>query len=130
MKAKRAPTTVMTQERFNEPTNLWLGTTAFDDLKQVSDANPQFAKYLWGTAHLVHYVSEGKHLDGLVYLPDGFDRHKKYPMLVYFYERFSDSLNRLLHTGTGNVAVLSALREQRLRDPLSRYRVHDRPSGA
>ena len=93
LKAKRAPTTAMTQERFNEPTNLWLGTTAFDDLKQVSDANPQFAKYLWGTAHLVHYVSEGKHLDGLVYLPDGFDRHKKYPMLVYFYERFSDSLN-------------------------------------
>jgi dienelactone hydrolase len=93
LKAQRAQTIVMTQERFNEPTNLWLGTTAFDDLKIASDANPQFVNYRWGTAHLIHYVAEGKHLDGIVYLPDGFDRHKKYPMLVYFYERLSDGLN-------------------------------------
>jgi dipeptidyl aminopeptidase/acylaminoacyl peptidase len=92
LKAKRAQTYVLSEERFDEPPNLWLGS-AFDALTRVSDANPQFSKYRWGTAHLIHYVAEGKHLDGILYLPDGFDRRKKHPMLVYFYERFSDDLN-------------------------------------
>jgi len=99
--AKHAQIVVMTQERFNEPPNLWLGTTAFDNLTRASDANPQFANYRWGTAHLIHYVAEGKHLDGILYLPDLFDRHKKHPMLVYFYERFSDDLNRFYPPAPG-----------------------------
>ena len=101
LKAQHAPAVVMTQERFNEPPNLWLGTTAFDDLKIASNANPQFANYRWGIPHLIHYVAEGKHLDGILYLPDGFDRHKMHPMLVYFYERFSDDLNRFYTPGPG-----------------------------
>ena len=28
-------------------------------------------------------------------LPENFDRHKKYPMLVYLYERFSDYLHSM-----------------------------------
>ena len=31
-------------------------------------------------------------LKGILLLPENFDRKKKYPMLVYFYERFADTL--------------------------------------
>ena len=40
--------------------------------------------------------ADGKPLDGLLFKPEGFDPKKKYPMIVYYYERMSDLLNRYL----------------------------------
>jgi dienelactone hydrolase len=106
MASKNGATAGMIEESFNQPPNIFLGTS-FANLKQVSDANPQFAKILWGTSQLVHYTSaSGKALDGILYLPENFDRHRKYPMLVYFYERFSDTLHRFLPPAPGTTPCL------------------------
>ena len=59
------------------------------------------AKYRWGIEHLFHYVANGKPLDGIVYLPDGFNPKQKYPMLIYIYERFSDDLHGFHSPGPG-----------------------------
>ena len=44
-----------------------------------------------GRARLWH-STDGVPLQGILYKPDGFDETQQYPMMVYFYERFSDGL--------------------------------------
>lgn len=60
----------------------------------VSNANPQQAEYAWPTVERVMWTSlTGEPLEGMLFKPTDFDRTKKYPLLVYFYERMSDELH-------------------------------------
>ncbi len=62
---------------------------------RISDANPQQAEYNWGTIERVRWISvSGDTLEGLLVRPDDFDPNKQYPMVVNFYEKLSDGLNR------------------------------------
>ncbi len=61
---------------------------------KLSQLNPQQKEYNWGTAHLYQWKAfNGKAASGILYKPEGFDATKKYPMLIYFYERHSNDLN-------------------------------------
>jgi len=61
--------------------------------RRLSDANPQQADYLWGTAELFKWNAyDGTPLEGLLYKPENFDESKKYPVMIYFYERRSENL--------------------------------------
>lgn len=60
---------------------------------QLSHINPKQSQYLWGSAELFKWKAyTGKETEGIVYKPENFDAKKKYPMLVYFYERNNSSL--------------------------------------
>ncbi|MFN9922121.1 MAG: alpha/beta hydrolase family protein [Acidobacteriota bacterium] len=62
--------------------------------QKVTDANPQLASHLWGTAELMPFrSSDGISLQAALYKPEGFDPNKKYPVLVYLYERLSQTVN-------------------------------------
>ncbi len=62
--------------------------------KQISVTNPQQSQYNWATAELVAWKSyDGVPLEGLLYKPENYDSTKKYPLLVYFYEMYSDELH-------------------------------------
>jgi dipeptidyl aminopeptidase/acylaminoacyl peptidase len=102
LKARDAGRIVMTEQRIDEVQNLWSAPELGAPLVKISDANPQKAKYVWATAQLVNYKSTwGAPLQGILMLPENFDRTKKYPMLVWFYERFSDDLHRMPFTTPG-----------------------------
>jgi len=95
IKAENADTLMLTRESFEEFPNLWAAGMDFSDMRQVSDANPQQADYLWGDSQLVNWTSaRGEPLQGILYTPEDFDPDKQYPMMVYFYERNSDNLHR------------------------------------
>ena len=47
--------------------------------------------------------ADGVPLQGLLYKPEGFDPAKKYPMIVYFYERLSDGLHNYVAPSGRNV---------------------------
>jgi dipeptidyl aminopeptidase/acylaminoacyl peptidase len=60
---------------------------------RLSATNPQQSQYLWGTTELVNWKAyDGQEATGIIYKPDNFDPKKKYPMIVYFYERLSQGL--------------------------------------
>lgn len=60
---------------------------------QLSHLNPQQSQYLWGTAELFKWKAyTGKPTEGILYKPENFDSTKKYPMIVYFYERNNNTL--------------------------------------
>ena len=106
VKAKDADTLVMTRQTFRRYPDLWATTTAFESLRRLSWANPQQREYLWGTSELVHYeTTEGVPLDGILYKPDNFDPTRKYPMMVYFYERNSDNLHRYVTPSAGSSSI-------------------------
>jgi dipeptidyl aminopeptidase/acylaminoacyl peptidase len=94
VKASDADRILFTQETFVEFGDLWTADLRFRGRKRVSDANPQQADYRWGTADLVEWLSaDGIPLQGVLMKPEDFDPSRKYPMVVYFYERWSDDLH-------------------------------------
>jgi dipeptidyl aminopeptidase/acylaminoacyl peptidase len=106
LKADDADVVLFTRESFREFPDLWVADLSFDDMRRVSEANPQMAEYGWGTAELVHWrSSDGEPLDGILYKPDGFDPSKQYPMMVYFYETMSDNLYGFQQPGPGGSSV-------------------------
>ncbi|WP_027419741.1 alpha/beta hydrolase family protein [Crocinitomix catalasitica] len=66
----------------------------FKEIKTITSTNPQQKNYNWGTVEPVKWTSyKGLELDGLLYRPEDFDSTKKYPMIVYFYEKYSDNIH-------------------------------------
>jgi dienelactone hydrolase len=80
---------------FTEYPELYYSDLDFKDIKKVSITNPHQKEYNWGTSELVEWESFNKDsLQGILVKPENFDPNKKYPMVVYFYEKRSDLLHR------------------------------------
>ncbi len=95
VQARNADTLLFTGQTFTEYPDLLVSDTNFSNIKKVSDANPQMAQLLWGSAELVRYRNaDGVPLKALLYKPANFDPGKKYPMIVYIYERLSQGLHQ------------------------------------
>jgi dipeptidyl aminopeptidase/acylaminoacyl peptidase len=94
LKTQNANTLLFTRESFREFPDVWTTDFNFASPKKLSNANPQMSRYFWGTVELVSWTSlDNVPLQGLLYKPENFDPRKKYPMLVYFYEKESDNLH-------------------------------------
>jgi dipeptidyl aminopeptidase/acylaminoacyl peptidase len=91
--AKNADRIIFTQQTFNEFPNYWAADKRFAGAKQVTDAYPSvFRDFAWGSRKLIDFKnSKGQRLQATLTLPAGYEPGKKYPMLVYFYERMSDT---------------------------------------
>ncbi len=115
-KAKNDARIIFTKESFSESPDLYVeeirafnsedirkysieGSQIYyiDSLMQpvrLSHINPQQSQYLWGSAELFKWKAyTGKITEGILYKPENFDSTKKYPMIVYFYERNNTTLN-------------------------------------
>jgi len=93
VKAAHADEYMLTKSTFVDFPNLWVGPS-LTNLTKISDANPQQKEYNWGSVELVHWTSsDGIPLKGMLFKPENFDPKKKYPMITYFYEINSNTLN-------------------------------------
>lgn len=73
---------------------LVLDNNDWSNSQKISDANPQQKDYLWGSVEMYQWTDfNGETVDGLLYKPEGFNPNKKYPMIVYFYEKYSDHIH-------------------------------------
>ena len=105
-KAEDSDAVLLTRSTFRRAPDLWYSNLDMKSISRISKINPQQSEYSWGTAELVHWDSvDGSALDGILYKPDDFDPTKKYPMLVYFYERNSDNLHRYYAPAAGRSIV-------------------------
>ncbi|MFM8271382.1 MAG: prolyl oligopeptidase family serine peptidase [Gemmata sp.] len=95
IKAKDADVYILTTQTFSQYPDHYVADTNFGNLKRVTDINPKVRDYNWGTAELVKYTStDGAPLQGVLVKPENFDPTKKYPMVVYIYERLSENLHQ------------------------------------
>ncbi len=103
LKARKADVVVVSESTFNEYPNLNVTDLSFKSLKKVTDANPQQSQLLWGTSEMIRFKNtDGVALEGVLYKPENFDPHKKYPMIVYIYERLSQGLNNFVDPRPGH----------------------------
>lgn len=103
-KAKKAEKLLFTQENYQTFPDLWTvdyGTkgksknAAPSPAQRISTANPQQTEYQWGRIESVEWISlDGQTIRGMLVKPEDFDPSKQYPMIVNFYEKLSDDLNR------------------------------------
>lgn len=92
-KAEKAEQYLFTRGNFQEPMDLYHAGADLSRPERLTAINPQQKDYNWGTAELYHWTAyDGTQLDGILYKPEDFDPAKKYPVMIYFYERNSETL--------------------------------------
>jgi dipeptidyl aminopeptidase/acylaminoacyl peptidase len=97
VKAKNADVLMLTASTFELFPDLLVTDPDFKKLTRVSDAGGQKSRFLWGTAELFAYRNvDGVPLHGILYKPENFDPKKKYPLLVYIYEKLSQNLHQFV----------------------------------
>ncbi len=92
VKAKNAERYLYDKGNYIQSPNVYTSTDLKTEVK-LSATNLQQQQYNWGTAELVKWTTpKGFKSEGILYKPENFDGQKKYPMIVYFYEKLSDGL--------------------------------------
>lgn len=94
VKAKKSDRIIFTRYSYTEFPDLWMDNLNFSNKIKISNANPQQSKYLWGSVELFKWKdSTGVDQKGLIYKPENFDPNKQYPMIAYFYEKYTDRIH-------------------------------------
>lgn len=103
VKARDAEQYMVTRSDYREFPDIWTGNS-LTTMTKISNVMPTQDEYLRGSVELYSWISaDGDSLAGLLYLPDNFDRNKKYPMVVYFYETHSDGLHGYVRPAGRNI---------------------------
>lgn len=103
-KARDAETVVFTRQRFDQYPDLWLAPslTKLPQATRITEANPQQKDFVWGKSELISYTTaDGQKLQAVLTVPENFDPNKKYPLMVYIYERMADQLHTYVRPGAG-----------------------------
>ena len=111
-KAKDSEIFLLTASRFDLFPDIHVTDAGFKQFKKISDGDAQRAPFVWGKSELIEYKnSDGVPLQGILIKPENFNPNKKYPMIVYLYERLSDNLHNFQNPGPGtsvNFSVYSS----------------------
>lgn len=95
MRSKNLERFAMRKMTFNDYPELLTYTGEFENVEQISTTNPQQSEYKWGTSEIIDWEAyDGTKLEGILYKPEDYDASKSYPLMVYFYELYSDRLHQ------------------------------------
>lgn len=95
LKAKEADRLLFTQENFQTFPDIYCTDLSFKKPVRLTHGDRQQEGFTWGSAELITWTSfDGVPLQGVIYKPSNFDANRKYPMIVNFYERNSETLNK------------------------------------
>ena len=94
VKAESARRYLFTVQTWQDFPDLWVSGEDFADRDRVSAANPQQDEFLWGSRILFDYtLSDGTPLQGTLAIPETYRDGDKLPMVVRFYEKYSQDLH-------------------------------------
>lgn len=97
VRALEADRVIVSGSRFDLYPDLLATDTSFAQPAKVTDGGVQLAPFLWGSTELLSYRNaDGIELPAALFKPANFDPQKKYPLIVYIYER----LSQVVHTFT------------------------------
>ncbi len=94
-KAKEANVGIWRRGTYREYPDVYISDLNFEKIEQLSALNPQQSQFRWASVELVEWKnSDGVELQGMLYIPDDLDKSKKHPMVIYYYEKYSDYLHQ------------------------------------
>jgi dipeptidyl aminopeptidase/acylaminoacyl peptidase len=92
--ARDADRLIFTRQTYTEFPDLWATGPDFRNATRITDVNPQTAEFKWGTAELIEWHDiDGIPTQGIVVKPEDFDPSRTYPVIVYYYEQYSQRLH-------------------------------------
>lgn len=101
-RALGAEVLMLEASRFDQFPDVYLTDGNFTAPRRVTDGQAQLAPFKWGRAELVDFrTAEGVPLRALLYKPADFDPKKKYPLIVYTYERVTALTHRFFAPAPG-----------------------------
>ncbi len=102
-KAKNAPVFYFTKENFNTPTEYYVTNKNLSNPEKVTENAPQASEYAWSSgAQLIDYISDkGDSLQAALFLPANYKAGEKYPTIIYYYEKLSQTLHNYANPGFG-----------------------------
>jgi dipeptidyl aminopeptidase/acylaminoacyl peptidase len=101
-KAKDADVLMLTASRFDEYPDVHITDLSFKALKKATNEGAQKDKFTWGKSELIRFKNtDGVALTASLIKPDNFDPNKKYPLMVYIYEKLSDGVHRFTNPTPG-----------------------------
>ncbi|MEA3246974.1 MAG: prolyl oligopeptidase family serine peptidase, partial [Gemmatimonadota bacterium] len=108
-RAAKADRYLFTRQTFAEFPDLRVAGPSLSDARKLTDANPQQAEYKWVAGRVLfdYKDKDGHKLQGFLSLPEDWAPGKKLPMLVSFYEKNSQNLNR--YTAPSYITGMGAL---------------------
>ncbi len=101
-KAKNTNAFVYTRQTFKTAPEYYLSTSVnLENAQKISQNTPSLDKYAWSpSVKLIDYKSDkGDKLQGALFLPAGYEAGKKYPTIIYYYEKLSQTLNNFANPG-------------------------------
>lgn len=96
MKARKADVFFYTRDTNSEYPSYYATDALLKNGQKITDSNPQQKDFLWssGVMLLDYKSAKGDKLQAALFLPANYEKGKKYPTLVYYYEKSSQGLNR------------------------------------
>lgn len=95
VKAKNAAVVKWSKQTYRMFPDYHTSNLSFDAPQRQTDINPQQKDFKWGHIQMVKWVSfNGDSLKGLLVTPEKMEKGKKYPMMCYFYETYSERLHQ------------------------------------
>jgi dipeptidyl aminopeptidase/acylaminoacyl peptidase len=87
------------KETFNTAPEYFVANNKMANSKQFTKNTPDKEKYAFSAGtRLVNYVTDkGDSLQGVIYLPAGYVEGKKYPTIVYYYEKTSQGMHNYIN---------------------------------
>lgn len=97
IKAKKADVLALTASSFTIFPDLQVTDSSMKTFQKISKANPQIKDLAWGKDEIIKYRNgDGRELSALLYKPANFDPSKKYPMIVYLYEKLTNTVHNFI----------------------------------
>ena len=95
LKAEKADVFLLSKETAITAPDLYVSGATLNDARKLTDLMSQEKNYTMGSGTmLVIYVgTDGKKLQGALFLPTNYQAGKAYPTVVYIYEKLSQGLN-------------------------------------
>ncbi len=94
-RARDADAWFFSRQTFTEYPDYWTADGTFKSARRLTDVGTQQKDVTWSSgARLIDYVSDkGDSLQGALFLPANYEAGKKYPTVVYIYEKLSQGLH-------------------------------------
>lgn len=101
-RAQAADALLLTASRFDEYPDVHVTRSSFAEPRKLTDGGAQLAPFAWGTAELMPFRNaDGVPLQAVVFKPAGFEPGRKYPAIVYLYERLSQVVHNFVNPAPG-----------------------------
>ncbi len=101
-RARDADTLLLTASRFDEFPDVHVTDASFATPRKMTDGGAQLAQFSWGRAELINFRNaDNVPLQATLYTPANFDPKKKYPVIIYIYERLSQNVHHFANPAPG-----------------------------